>query len=695
MSKKLIMALCGVGAAVVIAGAGLWLALSGADKYIGTVSDKETGEPIVGVSVSDGRNVVKTDESGAFTLKGYRKTRFITVTTPADYQSNDYYIPVAEETKTYDFKLKKRAVRTDAHTFLQVSDTEINEKGVGEWIDHVKGLTDELKPEFLIHTGDICYEAGLKQHYTDMNSENMGVDVKYIIGNHDYVKGEYGEALYESIYGPVWYSFDVGNVHYVITPFQTGGDYKSGYHKNDRWRWLENDLANTDPDKKVVIFNHTNFPGDSNYVIKFDRKELDLKQHNLAAWIFGHYHYNFINEANGVLNISTARPDCGGIDQSASGSRLVRVAEDSSISTQMYYYDMPAGANQQPAGSKWSTQLEGNVLFCDTLTVGSQVFTATVDDDYPRDCGVYSLNADTGAVEWYYETENSIKNNLAYDNGKVIAQDCEGRVYCLDGKTGTLLWKQQAALPVPGNTSLGIYAADGRVYTGSGTQVTAIDIASGSIVWTSKSAGGENSPASLQMAGDKLIVSSQWNALYALDKNTGKQLWLLKDEKLRFRSATPYCMEDGKLLVAAVDAVFLIDGQNGTVLSKTVLDGYNFEVTARPLVIGSTAYLCTADQGVLAFDLNSLTALWKFETKKDMVYTSPYSKGEDKTVEGTIQLQNNQLVFGASDGYFYKLNQDGSLAEETFVGAPVFSAVGLYGDDVIVSDFSGRVSCMR
>lgn len=80
----------------------------------------------------------------------------------------------------------------------------------------------ETDPAFLIHTGDICYEDGLKQHIKDMNTENMGVPVRYVIGNHDYVAGKYGEALFESIYGPVWYSFDVGNVHYVVTPFQTG-----------------------------------------------------------------------------------------------------------------------------------------------------------------------------------------------------------------------------------------------------------------------------------------------------------------------------------------------------------------------------------------------------------------------------------------------------------------------------------------
>lgn len=51
-----------------------------------------------------------------------------------------------------------------------------------------------------------------------MNSENMGVPVFYCIGNHDLVKGKSREELYESIYGSTYYSFDVGSVHYIVTP---------------------------------------------------------------------------------------------------------------------------------------------------------------------------------------------------------------------------------------------------------------------------------------------------------------------------------------------------------------------------------------------------------------------------------------------------------------------------------------------
>lgn len=72
MSKKSIGIL--VAAIILLAAAGitLYLVLGGGGPYIGTVTDAANGTPMQNVSVSDGRNVVKTDENGAFSLKGYR-----------------------------------------------------------------------------------------------------------------------------------------------------------------------------------------------------------------------------------------------------------------------------------------------------------------------------------------------------------------------------------------------------------------------------------------------------------------------------------------------------------------------------------------------------------------------------------------------------------------------------------------------
>ena len=39
-------------------------------------------KPLAGVMVTDGLNVVKTDKKGRFSLPGFEKTRFISITTP-------------------------------------------------------------------------------------------------------------------------------------------------------------------------------------------------------------------------------------------------------------------------------------------------------------------------------------------------------------------------------------------------------------------------------------------------------------------------------------------------------------------------------------------------------------------------------------------------------------------------------------
>lgn len=700
MSKKAILPITLVVVFAVVVIVGVIFFATGNKKYEGVITDSETSEPIEGVAVTNGRTVVKTDENGAFTLKGYRKTRFITMTVPSGYNAtgngDDYYIRVDKSVKSYDFKLTKEATSTTDHTFLQLSDTEIGKDGVGEWINETKRLVDELNPKFLIHTGDICYEDGLNQHIKGMNTENMGVPVKYIIGNHDYVKGKYGEELFETNYGPIWYSFEIGNVHYVVTPFQFG-DFKSGYNKNDRWRWLENDLANTDPNKKVVIFNHDSFKGEEGFTIKFDRKELDLKKHNLEAWIFGHYHNNFANNIDDVLHISTARPDCGGIDSSPSGTRQFSMNKDGKIdSTKLFYYDMNGKTQNTVDGQEWSVQLDGNILFCDTLNVGDKIFVGTIDDDYPRNCGVYGIDATNGSVLWNYKTKNSVKNNLGYAQGKIIAQDSQGNVYCLDETTGVLLWEKKVNLIAPTYTNIGICVTDDVAYVGGGDTVTALNATTGETIWENSHGSSEGSPTRMIITGNKLIVGANWNSLYALETSTGKKLWDMKNDGLRYRTSTPYALDDNTLIATAGKTIFLINSQKGEIIKKADFENYNFDVSSQPLVDGEIAYIATATTGVAAFNVKTLEKLWDFDTKRSIIYTSPYTSGDKHTVESTIKLSGNNLIFGASDGYLYTLNKaDGTIVSEKNVGIPMLSSPALYNDSVVFSAFNGTVTKVK
>lgn len=658
----------------------------------GTVTEAVTNIPLAGVTVTDGRNVAVTDENGRFDLKGWYKSHFITVTVPSGYSTSEFYIPFDKDREEYNFYLNKdERTAEENHTFLQISDSEIGSGGAGEWLDHVKKTSQDENAAFIVHTGDICYEDGLKQHIKYMNNETMGIPVHYNIGNHDYVDGKFGEELFESIYGSTWYSFEVGNTHYVMLPFHNG-DYESFYMSGDRYRWLKNDLDNTDPNKKVVIFSHNCPP--ENHTVTVGGRKFDIAERNLIAWLYGHYHYNDIQVNDGVIDISTARPDTGGIDQSAAGTRVVHINGNGTLTTEMSFYDFKPNESAAPENCVWSTSLDGNGLFCDTLIYNDKIYVGTSDESYPLVCGVYCIEPENGSIIWQYKTENSIKNNIIAVNNSIIAQDAAGNVYCLNALTGDEIWKHTVKLNKSLNTSMGICTDGELVFTGSPRCITAIDVKTGKFVWNRMRTKGENSSAELVYKDGVLLLSSNWDSLTAINAVNGNKMWSVSDEDIRFRSSTPYITDDGRVIVADSDAVEVIDLKTGDIISKTDVPGINFGSAAKPVVDGSTAYFATANSGVAAFDLNEGKIIRQIHVDNALISTSPYV-GHSETVENII-MHGGKLIFGGSDGNLYIVNADnGEIISKHKINAPVLNNVSVYEDSVIVFDFAGRVSRIK
>lgn len=701
LSKKQLIILLSVIAFVLVAAliTTLCVVFYTEGPFIGTVVDAE-GNPMADISVTDGRNVVKTNANGEFELRGYRKTRFITVTTPSGYYSNDFYIKTEKSKKSYDFVLTKynaNVGENGEHTFLQITDTEINNNSnVDPWLNKLKEDVVSEKAAFLVHTGDICYEEGLNRHKTIMNNDTMGIPVHYVIGNHDYVKGKYGEALYESIYGPVWYSFEVGNVHYVVTPFQDGSDYLSGYGSNERWRWLANDLANVKEGMQVVIFNHTTSPSDD-YVVKYGTKKLDLKEHNLKAWVFGHYHFDFVNEKHGVVNISTSRPDAGGIDSSVSSTRVVSFDAEGNLSTRSIFfnYDIYNAPLPTETGAKFSTQLNGSVLYSDLVVEDNVIYVGTVDDNYPRKCGVYALDATDGSIKWYYETKNSIKNKVLKINNAIIAQDAEGNVYCIDASAGSLIWQKTANIEAYSlNTSSGITHDSNNVYVGNSSRVSALKITTGEEVWSCKGEG-ENSPAEFVVVGNKLIVSAHWRSLICIDTATGKKLWTCKDEGIgSSRCSTPLALDENTLIVADSNAIWKVDINSGKVtLKKDCGEEYLFTSSGQPCVYGDSIFIPSTNKSVVEVNKDSLEIIRTYASGTALIYSSQYASGEISTVHTNPFIVDGKLYFGGTDGYVYVYNVgDNTNPTKYQVNAPIFANIVLSGNKIYVGDFAGRVS---
>lgn len=308
----------------------------------GTYDKGEKG--IKAVSVSDGLNVVQTDNNGAYTLPGQPKERFIYITTPSGYKTNNaYYQRIEKEVSSYNFALQPYnggIQKNGTHQFIHISDTEIGQtQGHDEWVGNMRDYAANEGVAFIIHTGDICYRPGLDSHIQIMNTANMiHTQVFYAIGNHDLVSGKYGEEHFEELYGPVFYSFEVGNVHYIVTPM-AGGDYRPSYRTEDVYKWLKNDLKYVSKEKAIMVFNHSILNETGSFKFGPSQTEfIDLTEHNLKAWLFGHWHVNHIHKhENNVRSICSSTPIYGGIDHASSAFRVLKVDSKGDFTSDFRY----------------------------------------------------------------------------------------------------------------------------------------------------------------------------------------------------------------------------------------------------------------------------------------------------------------------------------------------------------------------
>ncbi len=358
-------------------------------------------KPLAGVMVTDGLNVVKTNKKGRFSLPGFEKTRFITITTPAGYETQHFYLPVKENRKSYDFLLtESERTKSKEHSFVQITDTEVT-GGMGRWVTDLQQYIKNEKPAFLIHTGDICYEPGLTMHNQVVNAQTMDCPVYYCIGNHDLVKGKYGEEFYESLYGPTWYSFDVGNIHYVVTPIDHG-DNPTDYTLKDVYNWLKNDLALMKEGQALILFNHDLFTASDTFVFKADNEHiLDLRDFNTKAQIYGHMHYNYVRNQNGIYTICTGTLDKGGIDHTPSSFRDIKVDANNNISTELRYaFIEPQIAIVSPM---------------DNQTTASSVAASTGENQLPVSVNTYHSQAKTSHVS-YILSDAENKQEIAKGN---------------------------------------------------------------------------------------------------------------------------------------------------------------------------------------------------------------------------------------------------------------------------------------
>lgn len=785
----------------------------------------DAGErPLKGIAVSDGLHVVQTLADGSYSLPGHAKERFVFITTPSGYKSdNRHYRKIEAESGSYDFGLQPYVATTKdgSHQYVHITDTEIfNTSNHEEWVGNVRNYVANEKAAFIIHTGDICYENGLKEHIRMMNTANMNCPMFYCIGNHDLVKGAYGEELFESLYGPTFYSFEVGNVHYIVTPM-LGGDHRPSYREKDVYHWMKNDLALVSPGKAVMVFNHTLLTDKETFIYGANEKEpINLNEHNLKAWVYGHWHINYMKKQGSVYSIGTAVVDKGGIDHSTSVFRVIHVDRKGDLTSELrysyldksiriasiannqapvlpsgalplsvnaysstssikemtaaffcegkqtgkskqlqqqtdwnWYAEMPLNDRMQgkpitvrvkatfkngevaeaeerfacpqvagtvkigkewtnllgnpehigvigdtlppPLALAWVKNVKANLFMSSPLIYKDNIYVASVDENCKGEGAVFALQATTGELRWKYSVRHSIKNTIAASCGLVLAQDVAGYLYAIDALTGQLAWEKKLSVNALPALIEGIVATDKVVYAGTGKGLCAIDVRTGTTVWTNKEWNQhEGSPSTLTLGNGVLVAGTQWGALYGNDALTGQKRWAVSQNGLSDRAASP-AAHGNLLYLISRKSLFILDASTGKTIVRKELP-VKVDVASTPLVTDNEIIFGTSESGLMALDRETLAPKWNYNTRTSLVFTAPYSLKPDASIETSPVLAGNVVYVGASDGVIYGIDKaNGTLLWKHDTGAPVFATVALSGNMLFAVDLSGNVYAFR
>ena len=235
------------------------------------------GQGLGGVRVTDGVRIVQTGADGRFALPSTTRQLFAYLTLPAGYAipQNEpgtarFYQPIAPDangTATVQFDLQPIDGGDEQHAFVALADPQTEDMAEMErfhqqTVPDVQQAVQALgRPAFGIGCGDLMFDdLALFPEY-ERAVQMMGLPFFQVIGNHDLdfaSPTDPGSArTFREYFGPTYYSFDRGAVHYVVLDdvFWNGDSY-FGYLDDVQLDWLANDLSYLDAGQPVIVFTH-------------------------------------------------------------------------------------------------------------------------------------------------------------------------------------------------------------------------------------------------------------------------------------------------------------------------------------------------------------------------------------------------------------------------------------------------------
>jgi 3',5'-cyclic AMP phosphodiesterase CpdA len=208
----------------------------------------------------------------------------------------------------------------EVFSFIHISDTHIPESkeesvnGVQPYLKLEDTLniinTLEIKPKFVIITGDLTRDGSLKgykllKQYTKKLKEK-NIPTLLTLGNHDNRENFRTIFGLKNDQGPYFYVKEFGHIRLIVLDSLYPGHH-TGKFTGTQLKWLETEL-HLNPDQPTIIALHhpIYIPWLKDFEVLFDSDQRQrfykiINEYNVIAVINGHLHHNLVVNKGNVL----------------------------------------------------------------------------------------------------------------------------------------------------------------------------------------------------------------------------------------------------------------------------------------------------------------------------------------------------------------------------------------------------------
>ena len=299
----------------------------------GLVSSEEG--PVANVVVSDGTEVTVTDDKGIYELKSAKKWGYVFISVPSGYEvAAEGVFPqfyqtlkgAADVVEQKDFKLTK-VDRQDRYKLFLLGDMHLANRtnDAAQFTQFTTDLNAYMAQHsgqkmYALTLGDMTWDLywyknnyALPQYRETINRQVKNLQIYHTMGNHDndfMTTSDYDAAVkYVDCIGPTFYSFNIGQVHYVVMDnidcsAYDGTDSRNYVKKlsNEQLKWLAKDLAYVDKSTPLIVAMHAQIYKPTSTGFAFDHDSANTEA--LLAALDGYEVHFVTGHTHKVYNIT-------------------------------------------------------------------------------------------------------------------------------------------------------------------------------------------------------------------------------------------------------------------------------------------------------------------------------------------------------------------------------------------------------